>query len=278
MKTSDDFPDAQLDGLIIIINQVYGYDFSGYSRASTLRRLQRFLLLNGYTAGQLMERIGNDQVLFGSLLEALTVNVTGFFRDSGFYRCIREEVIPQLLTYPVIRVWHAGCATGEEVYSMAIMLSEAGILHKSLLYATDISRHALSVAKKGFYRLDSMHQLFEQYRDAGGTGDLASYAGITNNTVTFDETLKQRMVFSHHNLVTDQVFNGFNLILCRNVFIYFNRELQRKVLSLFIRSLVPLGYLALGNKETIDFLDKADSFETVNRNQKIYRLRGGGMA
>jgi chemotaxis protein methyltransferase CheR len=193
------------------------------------------------------------------------------FRDAAFYRTIREKVIPVLATYPHIRVWHAGCATGEEVYSLAIMLHEGGILHKSLLYGTDINPIAIEKARMGIFSVGPMQQYSKNYHDSGGMQDFSSYYTANYGIVKFNTDLSQKIIFSTHNLVSDFSFNSFQLIFCRNVLIYFEKNLQAKVLRLFDSSLEPLGFLALGSKESIRFSPLESSYQAILEREKIWR-------
>jgi chemotaxis protein methyltransferase CheR len=214
-----------------------------------------------------------DELFFNTFLEEVTVNVTEMFRDHAFFKALRKDIIPELSTHPVIRIWHAGCSTGEEVYSMAILLKEAGLLERSLLYATDINQNVIKIARSGEFQLDKIKENTENYISSGGLFDFSDYYVARYGIAMFNEEFKNRMVFSVHNLGLDRSFNEFNLILCRNVLIYFNRDLQNNVIKLFSESLAPFGFLALGTKETIDFTTVADEFEIVNKQQKIWRKR-----
>jgi chemotaxis protein methyltransferase CheR len=195
------------------------------------------------------------------------------FRDPLFYKMVREEVIPELASYPVIRIWHAGCSTGEEVYSMAILLKEAGLLERSIIYATDINRQVLDQAKSGIFDLSHMQEYSTNYNNSGGLRDFSSYYTARYGKAIFNEELNARMVFSPHNLAQDQSFNEFNLIVCRNVLIYFNQSLQNKVIDLFLNSLSSFGILTLGSKEDIQFKTSANQFEIINRKQKAWRKK-----
>ena len=250
----------------------YGYDFSDYARASLHRRIDLFYTKNKQPSFALMsERLMQDPVFFMSFVEQITVNVTEMFRDAGFYKMLREHVLPVLATYPFIRIWHAGCSTGEEVYSIAILLKEANLLHKSILYATDINQAVLAKAKTGIFPIATMQQNSENYIRSGGREEFSKYYHASYNHVKFDSALSEKMIFSTHNLVADASFNEFQLILCRNVLIYFNRELQAKVLQLFDRSLESLGFLALGSKESIKFSPIAGYYKQVLYNEKVWR-------
>ncbi len=263
------------DEVQLLLNDLidrYGYDFTGYSEASLRRRIARIFSLDRFTEfSDFRIRILNDTEYFRRLVEELTVNVTEMLRDPGFYKTLREEVIPVLATYPFIRVWHAGCSTGEEVYSMAILLKEANLLHKSRLYATDINPSVIEKARKGIFPASQMRKYSENYIQSGGTKDFSSYYTSNYNLAKFDSSLGEKMVFAAHNLVSDHSFNEFQLILCRNTLIYFDRELQGKVLKLFDSSLDVLGFLALGTKESIRFSPIDQKFKMIIPGQKIWR-------
>lgn len=266
--------DEEIQVLIGVIYSRYGYDFSDYSSASFKRRIHSVVFKYRIPSfAELKYKIMEDELFFNNFLEEVTVNVTEMFRDPGFFKALRREVIPELSTYPVIRIWHAGCSSGEEVYSMAILLKEAGLLERTLLYATDINQQVLKTASYGIFSLDSMNDNSENYVDAGGLFELSDYYSPKYGKALFHEELTNRMVFSSHNLALDHSFNEFNLILCRNVLIYFNRDLQDKVIKLFSESLSPFGILALGNKESIEFTTEARAFETVNKQQRIWRKK-----
>ena len=250
----------------------YGYDFSGYARASLYRRIDLFYTKTKQSSfAQMQERLMQDHVFFMNFVEQVTVNVTEMFRDASFYKLLREQVLPVLATYPFIRIWHAGCSTGEEVYSMAILLKEAGLLHKSILYATDINQAVLAKAKSGIFPIAAMQQNSENYIRSGGREDFSFYYKANHQHVKFDAGLSEKMIFSTHNLVADASFNEFQLILCRNVLIYFNRDLQGKVLQLFDKSLDSLGFLALGSKESIKFSPIANYYKQLMYNEKVWR-------
>lgn len=253
---------------------LYGYDFTSYSKASLKRRLDRvYSMYNFKKFEDFFDRIKKDPDFFKTLVEEITVNVTEMLRDPSFYRIIREQVLPDLATYPFIRIWHAGCSTGEEVYSMAILLEEAQLLHKSLLYATDINPLVIEKARRGIFPLSLMQKYSDNYIQSGGKRDFSAYYSANYNLAKFDERLSQRMIFSTHNLVSDHSFNEFQLIFCRNVLIYFEKELQSKVLLLFDNSLDELGYLALGNKESIKFSPLVSRYAQVDKREKIWRKK-----
>lgn len=264
----------ELTDIIETIRAQYGYDFSDYSQASLQRRVQRCLeagkLRNVY---ELKYNLTNDPDFFQWFLQSLTVNVTEMFRDPGFYENLRSEVLPLLASYPIIKIWHAGCATGEEVYSMAIVLEEAGLLGRARIYATDINPANLDRARKGIMPLLQMKEYTQNYQRSGGKNEFSQYYTARYDQAIIRKDLRENIVFSQHNLVTDGVFNEFQLICCRNVLIYFNRKLQNKVLNLFYDSLAPLGFMALGVKESLLFSDAQSRFDAVSSVHKIFRRK-----
>jgi chemotaxis protein methyltransferase CheR len=264
----------QADEVQLLLNDVhtrYGYDFSAYSKASLQRRVQRLFALDNFPSfAEFRYRLQHDGPYFRRFVEEITVNVTEMLRDPSFYRTIRAEIVPVLATYPFIRIWHAGCSTGEEVYSMAIILKEAGLLDKSLLYGTDINPQVIERARKGIFPVGQMQKYSENYIHAGGVKDFSSYYTANYHLAKFDASLRGRMIFATHNLVSDSSFNAFQLILCRNVLIYFERELQTKVIRLFDSSLENFGFLALGAKESLRWTPMADRYRQVGR-EKIWR-------
>jgi chemotaxis protein methyltransferase CheR len=263
--------DEQVETLISDVLEQYGYDFTGYSRASLKRRLLRIYSLDKHVSyAEFRYKITADSLYFKRFVEQITVNVTEMFRDPSFYRALRYKVLPNLGTYPFIRIWLAGCSTGEEAYSIAIILKELNLLHKSLIYATDINPTVLEKAAQGMFPLSQMKQYSENYIASGGIKDFSSYYSANYSLAKFENELKTKMIFSTHNLVSDHSFNEFQLILCRNVLIYFDRDLQFKVLQLFDNSLENLGYLALGTKETTDFSPISKGYKRVEA-EKIWR-------
>lgn len=267
--------DQDLDLIVNHLVDKYGYDFTNYARASLKRRISRVFTQEKFSSiNALQEKIKNNTTYLNQFVEALTVNVTEMFRDPSFYKTLRTNVFNTLTTKPFIRIWHAGCSTGEEVYSMAILLKEANLLQKSLLYATDLNATALDMARKGIFPLHAMKQYSENYIASGGQQDFSSYYTAHYGLAKFDETLAEKMIFSTHNLVSDGSFNEFDLIICRNVLIYFNKELQDQVLQLFDESLGLLGYLGLGSKETIKFSGIQSRFKQLPK-EKIWRKLSG---
>jgi chemotaxis protein methyltransferase CheR len=263
--------DEDVDILLSDLVDTYGYDFTEYSKASLKRRVNRLFALDKFPSfAEFRYRVKNDEQYLKRFVEEITVNVTEMFRDPSFYQLLRNEVLPVLATYPLIRVWHAGCSTGEEVFSMAILLHEANLLHKSLLYATDLNPDVLDKARLGIFPLGQMKQYSENYIQSGGVEDFSSYYTAKYEFAKFGLDFSSKMIFATHNLVSDRSFNEFQLILCRNVMIYFDRELQDRVLQLFDQSLEHLGFLGLGSKETIRFSPMAKQYTQLNK-EKIWR-------
>lgn len=263
--------DDQVELLLSDMLEHYGYDFTGYSRASLKRRIIRLYSLDkAVSFAEFRYRIRNENSYFKRFVEQITVNVTEMFRDPGFYKTLREVVLPKLGTYPFIRIWLAGCSTGEEAYSMAILLKELNLLNKSLIYATDINPVVLEKAASSMFALNQMKQYSENYIQSGGTDEFSNYYTASYSLAKFNEELKRKIIFSTHNLVSDHSFNEFQLILCRNVLIYFDRDLQQKVLNLFDDSLEHLGYLALGTKETLEFTQVSKKYKRLVP-EKIWR-------
>ena len=259
----------------ILLNDVfekYGYDFTEYTHASLKRRINRLYSLDRFPSfAEFRYQIRSDESYFSRFIEQITVTVTEMFRDPSFYKLLREQVLPVLGTYPLIRIWHAGCSTGEEVYSMAILLKEANLYNKALIYATDLNPSVLEKAGKGIFPLSQMKQYSENYILSGGKEDFSKYYTAGYDIARFDPGLSRKMIFSMHNLVSDKSFNEFQLILCRNVMIYFDRELQVKVFNLFDQSLEALGFLALGDKETLRFSSIAPKFKAIDAKEKVWR-------
>ncbi len=250
----------------------YGYDFQHYNKAHLKRRILQRLKLSGLnTISELQNKVLWDKNFYHTFLQDLSINVTEMFRDPDFYLSFRNNVIPDLSTYPHIKVWHAGCSTGEEVYSLAIILKEANLLSRTRIYATDINKNVLEVAKQGIYSSKEMELYAENYGKGGGQGKFSDYYTSKYGSVIFDKSLAKNVVFADHNLVTDGVFAEVNLVFCRNVLIYFDRELQNNVLTLFTNSLIKRGFLCLGTKESIQFSETAESYEEVDKKMKIYK-------
>ncbi|KAA6436900.1 protein-glutamate O-methyltransferase CheR [Dyadobacter flavalbus] len=262
------------EDIAILLNDlfdIYGYDFTRYSKASLKRRIIRLCALDKIPSyAELRYKVRTDETYFKRFVEEITVNVTEMFRDPSFYKSLRDDILPVLGTKPFIRIWHAGCSTGEEVYSMAILLKEANLLRKSLLYATDLNPSVLEKVRKGIFPLNQMKQYSESYIASGGIHDFSMYYTANYGQAKFNRELAEKIIISTHNLVSDSSFNEFDLILCRNVLIYFDKELQDRVLKLFDESLGTLGYLALGTKETLKFSAVQSKFKQLNR-EKIWK-------
>ena len=267
-----DLESIEIRMLLEAMYQHYGYDFRKYARGSLRRRLWRRADAEGVkTISALQERVLHDPSAMEALLMDLSVNVTAMFRDPSFYVSLRKRVVPILRTYPFIRIWNAGCSTGEEVYSIAILLREEGLLDRARVYATDINERVLGRAREGVIGLDRMRTFTQNYQRAGGSGAFSEYYKAEGNEARIDPSLLQNVVFAHHNLVSDGSFNEFHLILCRNVMIYFDKELQDDVHKLFYDSLVKFGVLALGSTESIRFSALAAHYEELDPEEKIYK-------
>jgi len=250
----------------------YGYDFRNYSQATMRRRIRQFVAKNNLeTIGELLPRVIREPSFFQALLFEFSVTVTEMFRDPSFYRSLRKEVIPLLRTYPFIKIWLAGCATGEEAYSIAILLQEEGMLEKSTIFATDINGDSLVKAQKGIYPLKQVRAYTENYQETGSSCSFSRYYHADQKHIIMDRALKKKITFAHHNLVSDQVFGEMHLIFCRNVMIYFNKKLQERVLNLFDQSLIRGGFLCLGNRESLRAFRLSEQYTSLDMRNKIYR-------
>jgi chemotaxis protein methyltransferase CheR len=257
--------DIEIALLLDSIYLKYGYDFRGYSRVHIKRRVISRLKRSDFkSVSEMQNHILNNKEFFHSLLVDLSLNVTEMFRDPKFFQALRTTVIPILKTYPFIKIWHAGCATGEEVYSMAILLKEEGLYDRSIIYATDFNQIALNKASEAIYPLKNLKLFSENYQKAGGNGTISDHFLINYDSALLNKELKKNIVFSDHNLVTDGIFGEMNIIICRNVLIYFNRELQNKVFKLFYESLIAGGILCLGTKETMIFSEYVDNYAQLH--------------
>lgn len=267
-----DLADLEIRLLLEAIHARYGFDFRGYAAASLKRRLWRRAGAEGLpTLAGLLEKVLHEPAVMERLLLDLSISVTSMFRDPSFYRAFREKVCPLLRTYPFTRVWNAGCATGEETYSLAILLHEEGLYDRCRIYATDINEAVLDQARGGVFPIDKMQEYTANYRAAGGVGPFSEYYTAAYDGARFNRSLLDNVVFAQHNLVSDRSFNEFHVVVCRNVMIYFDRELQEAVHGLFHESLVRLGVLALGHKESIRFTGFADKYEELDPVEKLYR-------
>ena len=257
-----------LDGLY----RAHGFDFREYSRASIKRRILELMRAEKLeTVSALQNRVLHDTACLDRLLLGLSVHATAMFRDPSFYLTFRRKVVPLLRTYPTVQVWIAGCSTGEEVYSLAILLQEEGLYPKCRIYATDISQAVLRRARDGIFPLAAMRDYTNNYHQGGGKHEFSDYYTAQYDNVIFSSALRNNVVFSEHNLATDGSFNEFQVILCRNVMIYFNKDLQARVHNLLYDSLSMFGVFGLGNKESLKFTPRAAFYEHINENDKLYR-------
>jgi chemotaxis protein methyltransferase CheR len=271
-KQNNGVEPIEIDLLLEALYRAYGYDFRSYARASIERRTRLFLATSGCaTISELMGRVLRDKELFARLVRHFSISVTEIFRDPFVYRAIRSEVVPMLRTWPHVKIWHAGCATGEEVYSLAIVLKEEGLYDRAAIFATDFNDAVLQQAKAGVYSIDKVQEATRNYQNAGGTGSFSEYYHARYEAAALDNALKARLTFANHNLVCDGVFGEMHLVFCRNVLIYFNRELQNRALRLFTESLVNGGYLCIGTREDLRFTEVEDEYETVNGKAKIFK-------
>lgn len=270
--TRKDIKQIEIDLLLEAMFQLHGYDFRSYARASIERRICQFASRSGCdTVSEMIPRVLHDKEFFSRLTWYFSIVVTEMFRDPPVYRAVRQNVVPVLRTWPHFKVWHAGCATGQEVYSLAIVLKEEGLLDRATIYATDFNEEALNKAREGIYTLDEIQEFTANYQKAGGNSSFSEYYHARYGSAVMDSSLKQRITFANHNLVVDGVFGEMHLILCRNVLIYFNSELRNRALRLFTESLVHGGFLCLGTKEDIQFTDVSDSYERVGTEAKFYK-------
>ncbi|MBC8985762.1 protein-glutamate O-methyltransferase CheR [Pedobacter sp. N36a] len=260
----------QLAELIDFIKNIHGFDFSDYSPASLKRRVTRIMQLQKLSLFDLRTLLTNDHDYFESFLIEITVNVTEMFRDPSFYRSVKENIIPYLRSYQRIKVWNAGCSTGEEVYSFAILFSDEELYERSFFYGTDINNDVLDFAKDGIYDLQKMKQFSENYQKTGAIQTLSDYYTARYEAASINHSLKKNLLFSAHNLASDGVFNEFQLISCRNVLIYFNTDLQKKVIELFYNSLANFGFLCLGAKETLRSTETG-RFKIIDKKNNIYQ-------
>lgn len=270
----EEIEDIEIALLLDAVHRRYGYDFKNYMSASLKRRIRNFVSLSSHpTVGAMIPDLLHNTAFGAKLIYGLSVTVTEMFRDPEFFRILRRQVIPYLKTYPFVRIWHAGCATGEEVYSLAIVLKEEGFYDRATIFATDFNDLALDKARQGIYPLENMKAYTVNYQRAGGTGTFAQYYRTGYDAAILDAALKKNIAFANHNLVTDGVFSEVHLVLCRNVLIYFDKTLQDRALRLFHDSLVHGGVLALGSKESIQFAQIADAFKNLDGKWKIYQKR-----
>ncbi|MGQ3675392.1 CheR family methyltransferase [Xanthobacter sp. TB0139] len=269
--------EIEMDLFVSALHRGYGYDFSGYSRASLTRRVRNLMhIFAAPTITHLTARILHEPARLGDVISGLSVPVSEFFRDPHVFRALKEEVFPVLASYPAINIWQAGCAHGQEVYSLAILLQEAGLYERARIYATDMSAAALATARDGIFPLADAREAAARYLAAGGTGSFSEYYHARYDLMKLDERLISRVTFAQHNLVTDAVFCEAHLILCRNVLIYFTNPLQNKVLEMFAQSLVRGGFVCIGTRENLDFSPAKMRFRPVDGEARIYRLKKSG--
>jgi len=268
----DELEVLEIELLLEAVYRRYGFDFREYAQASLKRRLWRRMHAEGVsTVTQLHDRLLHEPACMERLLLDLSINVTTMFRDPSFYLAFREHVVPALRTYPFSRIWCAGCSTGEEVYSLAILLREEGLYDRTRIYATDINEQVVETARAGVFPIDKMQQYTQNYIKAGGKREFSEYYVTAYDGARFSRSLTENIVFAQHNLVSDRAFNEFNVVVCRNVMIYFDKTLQDRVHQLFYESLATFGVLALGRKESVAFTPFADSYDVVDAAERIYR-------
>lgn len=267
--------DIEVRLLLEAIFQRYHYDFRGYSMASVKRRVRQAVArFDCSSISMLQDRVLHEPALMPDLLGVLTVQVSEMFRDPLYFKAIRERVVPHLRTYPSLKVWIAGCSHGEELYSFAILFREEGLEEKTIFYATDINPDALRRSQAGVYGLDRMQLFTTNHQKSGGKSSLSDFYTAAYGGAVFDRSLREKTVFSDHSLVTDEVFAEVHLISCRNVLIYFDRELQNRAIGLFKNSLVRRGFLGLGSKESLHFSSHADAFTVFSREEKLFQRKG----
>jgi chemotaxis protein methyltransferase CheR len=266
--------EPEISSLLEAIYQKYGYDFRQYSGDHIRRRINNRMALSGIKSiSQMKFRLLNDEIFASQLLQDLSITVTEMFRDPEFYKSLRENVIPILKTYPFIKIWHAGCATGEEAYSMSIIINEEGLHDRTTIYATDFNQSALNKAKEGIYSNEMIKGYTTNYQLSGGKESLGDYYTSNYDNVIMNKSLRENIVWANHNLVTDSVFAEVHLILCRNVLIYFEKDLQNKVLNLFQNSLINGGILCLGSKEGLRFTNLFDRYIELDHKQRIFKRK-----
>lgn len=272
LTAREETEDVEIELLLEGLFRVHGFDFRDYSRASIKRRILELMRAEtAATVSALQDKVLHDSACLDRFLLGLSVHATAMFRDPSFYSTFRKEVVPLLKTYPTVQIWIAGCSTGEEVYSLAILLREEGVYERCRIYATDISQTVLRKARDGIFPLAAMRDYTSNYHRAGGGHEFSDYYTAQYDNAIFSSSLRNNVVFSEHNLATDGSFNEFQVILCRNVMIYFNKDLQARVHKLLYESLSMFGVFGLGNKESLRFTPRADSYQHLNLNDKLYR-------
>jgi chemotaxis protein methyltransferase CheR len=266
--------EVEINSLLFMLFEKYGYDFRNYSEAHIRRRIATRMKMDVLTTiAQLEYKVKHEEAFAALFLQDLSITVTEMFRDQGFYRALREQVIPVLKTYPFLKIWHAGCSTGEEAYSMAILLKEEGIYERSTIYASDFNQQALDKAKAGIFSLSKMKEYTTNYQLSGGKEAFSNYYTSSYNNVIMNQEIKKNIVWANHNLVTDGVFAEVHLILCRNVLIYFDSNLQNSVQKLFYTSLIHSGILCLGSKESLGSGNYKDKYVELDSGSRIYKKK-----
>jgi chemotaxis protein methyltransferase CheR len=262
----------EIDLLLTGIAERYGYDFRNYARASLTRRVRKALQREGLkSVSSLQNMLLHDQAAAMRFVASLSVHTTAMFRDPEVYRLLREQVVPMLRTYPFVRIWHAGCSSGEEVYSLAILLEEEGLYNRCRIYATDMSDLIIERARKGVFPLRDMREHTRAYHNAGGKHDFSAYYVADQQSAVFRKSLSRHVIFSQHNLVCDSAFNEFHLIMCRNVLLYFDQTLRERAYQLFDASLATFGWLVLGKQESLRFSGHAASYRELREGMRVYR-------
>ena len=274
MIRESDIERIEINLLLEAIFNRYGYDFRHYAKASIKRRIKNLLRKNNIKyISELIPEILHNESFFEQNVYDFSITVTEMFRDPGFYKSLKENIIPYLKTYPFIKVWHVGCATGEEVYSFAIFLKEAGLDKKTTIYATDFNEEALKTAKEGIYSLEAVKKFTANYQKAGGQHTFSDYYHAKYKSAIINQNLKANITFANHNLVTDGIFGEMHLIFCRNVLIYFDKNLQNRVLRLLDESIIRKGFLALGSKESLSFTAIENKYNITDGKNKIYQKK-----
>lgn len=272
MTSDKEMEKIEIDLLLDAIFLRYGYDFRNYARSSLMRRLHFIRDKCGLaTFSEMIPKVLHEKDFVNQLLLDLSVTVTEMFRDPDFFSELRNKIIPLLKTYPFVKIWHAGCATGEEVYSMAILLKEEGFYNRVQIYATDINQESLQIAQAGIYSLENIRKFTSNYNKSGGKGTFSDYYFAKYEMAKMNEDLKKNIVFSTHNLVTDHAFGEMHLVICRNVLIYFDKNLQNHVLELFYNSLIHRGFLCLGSKESLDFTKFQHHYEAISSKWRVFQ-------
>lgn len=273
-QNDGEFEKIEINLLLEGIYRYYGFDFRNYAYSFLKRRIwNRLRIEKANNISELQGMVLRDDAVMGRLFADFSINITEMFRDPSFFLAFRQKVVPILKEYPLIRVWHVGCASGEEVYSMAILLHEEGLIHKTRIYATDMNKKMIEKAQKGSFPLHKMQQYTKNYLAAGGKTAFSEYYIAKQENATFHSFLTENVIFAQHNLSTDGSFNEFHVIICRNVLIYFNRVLQKHVYHLFNESLSKNGILGLGSKEEIKFIGNENDYEEVDAFEKLYRKK-----